>query len=109
MNIPHKHAEVIKAWADGATIQCKQREGALKGQWIDLLRTPTWAVDCEYRVKPEVTTSLSDDTLRRVYYSKCPYPNVLGRESHAPWFHEALQAVANVALKQYIKEIGGVK
>ena len=45
---PHKHAEVIHAWADGAKIQFKLQDG-----WIDVqdLR-PTWARDCEYRIKP---------------------------------------------------------
>lgn len=99
-NKPHKHAELIKKWADGAEIQYSENGRS----WSDCLRTPSWNLDTQYRVKPEVTTSLSEDTLREVYYSKCPYPPFPGRESHAPWFHQALKAVADTAIKQYIKE-----
>jgi len=44
---PHKHAELIKAWADGAEIQINSATG-----WIDL-EFPGWGADCEYRIKPE--------------------------------------------------------
>lgn len=54
MNKPHVHAEVIKAWADGATIQILN----YKGLWLDL-PSPSgrpchnfWP-DSKYRVKPE--------------------------------------------------------
>lgn len=45
---PHKHAELIKAWADGATIQFKNQVG----DWLDRSK-PTWDPRAEYRVKPE--------------------------------------------------------
>ena len=49
---PHKHAELIKAWADGATIQWV---GAVKhgGEkvWMDI-ENPDWESE-EYRIKPE--------------------------------------------------------
>lgn len=45
---PHKHAELIKAWADGAEIQhktptCTNWSKCKEPSWI-----PTW----EYRIKP---------------------------------------------------------
>jgi hypothetical protein len=45
---PHKHAEVIKAWADGAEI-----EHNLGGNspW-KATKDPMWYTDSEYRVKP---------------------------------------------------------
>jgi hypothetical protein len=46
---PHKHAAVIKAWADGAEIECRSR-GA--DRWIPT-EYPAWHLDVEYRVKPE--------------------------------------------------------
>ena len=46
MNKPHKHAAVIKAWADGAQIQVLKTNG----QWQDL-QNPLWNAE-EYRVKP---------------------------------------------------------
>ena len=45
---PHKHCEVIKAWADGAEIQAKS---TVDGSWINCY-SPTFANDVEYRIKP---------------------------------------------------------
>ncbi len=44
----HKHAELIKAWADGAQIQVK----AHKLAWEDR-ENPLWDMDSDYRIKPE--------------------------------------------------------
>jgi hypothetical protein len=44
---PHKHAELIKQWADGAEIQCL----GIKGHWVDI-DTPYWNEHCSYRIKP---------------------------------------------------------
>lgn len=48
---PHKHAEIIKQWADGAEIQFL----STTGEWTDFDedRSPSWVVDISYRVKPE--------------------------------------------------------
>ena len=43
---PHRHAELIKAWADGAQI-----EYLCGGQWYEVF-TPSWEYD-GYRVKPK--------------------------------------------------------
>jgi len=43
----HKHAELIKKWADGAQIQRKQGEF-----WFDSY-SPTWDNEFEYRIKLE--------------------------------------------------------
>ena len=47
---PHKHAELIKAWADGAEIQFKEKDG-----WTDWIHraSPAWTETTEYRIKPE--------------------------------------------------------
>lgn len=44
---PHKHAELIKAWADGAEIEVKSK---LCG-WT-VIDNPTWGCG-EYRIKPQ--------------------------------------------------------
>jgi hypothetical protein len=49
VNKPHKHAKVIKAWADGAKIQIKMPKGSI---WQDI-SDPCWGEGFEYRVKPE--------------------------------------------------------
>lgn len=47
MNKKHKHAELIKAWANGATIQRK-----VHGKWEDC--QPKWDEYADYRIKPEL-------------------------------------------------------
>ena len=44
---PHKHAEIIKAWADGADIQVYYID-----KWIDATG-PVWLEGYKYRIKPE--------------------------------------------------------
>lgn len=51
MNKPHKHAELIKAWADGAEIQYKSIPD---GEWVDDA-DPTWNAEVfDFRIKPSV-------------------------------------------------------
>jgi hypothetical protein len=45
---PHKHAELIKQWADGAEIEYKVHNGG----WV-ALEHPSWDDHNEYRIKPE--------------------------------------------------------
>jgi len=47
-NKPHVHAALIKAWADGAVIECFQSEG----DWY-VINQPTWSPHLKYRIKPE--------------------------------------------------------
>ena len=60
---PHKHAAIIKAWADGAQIQYL-RDPGVRDQWCDCA-TPIWSGSATYRIKPEpkpdvsITTHLS--------------------------------------------------
>jgi len=44
---PHKHAEVIHAWANGAKVQMKWESVG----WQDST-DPTWSPEWEYRIKP---------------------------------------------------------
>ena len=45
---PHEHAKEIKAWADGAEIECYCR---FTGKWF-YQPSPIWTTSFEYRVKP---------------------------------------------------------
>lgn len=49
MKTPHKHAELIKAWADGAEIEVSM-DGS---HWSDCLGAPSFNVNFKYRIKPE--------------------------------------------------------
>lgn len=44
----HKHAELIKQWADGAEIEYKVHNGG----WV-ALEHPSWEDRNEYRIKPK--------------------------------------------------------
>lgn len=44
---PHVHAEVIKAWADGATVQYKYADS-----WVTT-KNPGWDPAATYRIKPD--------------------------------------------------------
>lgn len=46
---PHKHAELIKAWADGAEIEIFSK---VYQEWI-FMPFPDWHNEMEYRIKPE--------------------------------------------------------
>jgi hypothetical protein len=48
MKTPHKHAAIIKAWADGAEVQYY----ALN-EWHDLGEQPCWFRDSQFRIKPK--------------------------------------------------------
>ena len=44
---PHKHAELIKLWADGAEIEYEY-----DGRWTPV-EPPAWETSVQYRIKPE--------------------------------------------------------
>lgn len=53
---PHKHAALIKAWADGAKIEHRVKQNGEWGNWcVSEFNNPRWWDDpCyEYRVKPK--------------------------------------------------------
>lgn len=51
---PHVHADIIKAWADGAIIE-RAVYGELSGELLrwEEQKHPYWIEDAVYRVKPE--------------------------------------------------------
>jgi hypothetical protein len=87
--VPHKHAEVIKQWADGAAIQYRNIGGST---WFDIGEDgPRWNLNWEYRVKPVMSypvTQMSGDALRDYYYTYRGGP-----------VSEAMIRVANAALR----------
>jgi hypothetical protein len=51
MKTPHKHAELIKAWADGAEIEYRSHETI---EWKPIFKGWSWDNEIpEYRIKPE--------------------------------------------------------
>lgn len=73
MTVPRKHAEVIKAWADGAEIECRWPwTNSQPGKWSDWYpsKEPSWNPNHEYRVKPEA--------VKLVLYGKVANPRHVG-------------------------------
>ena len=50
---PHKHAELIKAWADGAEIEFYSEAFE---EWQNPGKSPEWSEDYQYRIKPATIT-----------------------------------------------------
>ena len=64
---PHKHAELIKAWADGAEIECYFN--GLK-KW-DSVSEPSWSEDFKYRIKPEPKKDPLKIIADLIHYPQC--------------------------------------
>jgi hypothetical protein len=60
---PHKHAEAIKAWADGETIEMFTADGC----WMEVTH-PSWMRDMEYRIRKEPKPDIVIEHL--VFYNK---------------------------------------
>lgn len=72
MSKPHKHADVIHAYADGAEIEYFAEQA---GKWC-LCATPSFVEDTEYRVKPSAPeyprSAISDMALSEVWSKANP-------------------------------------
>ena len=53
MTKPHKHAELIKKWADDPSIELEFKNSD-SYEWNTLLGSPTWMTHREYRIKPKL-------------------------------------------------------
>jgi hypothetical protein len=87
---PHKHAEFIKAWADGVAIQV--RTGPLSWDYIG--DSPSWSESCEYRISPEKTypeTTLTDQELTLLW-------------NQSGGVTQSLRRVVNAGIKRYIQD-----
>lgn len=94
---PHKHAAVIKAWADGAQIEWRERGFQ---DWKSVAN-PAWHGWAEYRVKPAPEfpkSSLSEALLGAIY---CKAYGT-GARYESKQKKAAIKAVADAAVKQYI-------
>ena len=95
MKQPHKHAALIKAWADGAEIQYLN-EYATVPKWEDVVGSPSWDTNTQYRIKPEKEypkSSLTNDEIFQVYADNT------NENAEQSW-----RAIADAAVKRYIQE-----
>lgn len=61
---PHKHAELIKAWADGHEVQFRTPGDG----WVGVGDYPCWIDNQEYRIKPA-------EKVVRWLWAYCALPN----------------------------------
>jgi hypothetical protein len=68
MKTPHKHARIIKAWANGAEIQSRENS---TDSW-ETATSPSWVLYREYRIKPEpqVIEGFIDIDYARIVYTE---------------------------------------
>lgn len=90
MPTPHKHAEVIKAWADGATVQVSTPAG-----WEDMRCAPGWFDYNEYRIKPEPAAPKWPQTTMTYKQMEAAY---LIAGDVSSWHSEAAIFLANAAI-----------
>lgn len=89
---PHPHAELIKAWADGAKIQYWHEN---RHEWIDK-GDPLWYEWCEYRIKPEESNAPWKPKDGEIFY----IVNDMGNALECAWmdgcaYHNACYAHGN--------------
>lgn len=84
---PHPHAEIIKAWADGHTIEYKFPD---EEKWHIIVNSPSFCPDIEYRIykepKPDVkkyVTILKTEGIEYASGLSIQDPQLLG--SLPPW------------------------
>lgn len=71
MPAPHKHAEVIHAFADGAKVQVRLNGAE---HWQET-KFPDFCDECEYRIKPEPAapkwpqTTMAEDSILSAWYN----------------------------------------
>jgi hypothetical protein len=94
---PHIHAKIIKAWADGATIEYLNRS---TDQWLTIA-SPKWSLSTNYRVvhKPEFPKStMTDSELMEAG---------LADSVALCWPKAAFRNVADAAVKKYLLSLVG--
>jgi hypothetical protein len=98
---PHIHAEIIKAWADGAEIEFLLISTS---EWTTTTN-PSWSEDYKYRVKPDLTypeTTLTGEVLHGKFHN-CE-DSV--EASHVHVANEAIKHfIASGDMDKYIKSI----
>lgn len=86
----HKHAELIKAWADNKTLAFEWRRAA--SVWNHVVGDPEWLEANEYRIKPVAPVA------PKWPESNCPIDLLAIASNSSNLFCASLQAVANAAL-----------
>ena len=90
---PHKHAEFIKAWAEGKEVQWKTPSGG----WLDVGEYPGWMNNQTYRIKP------AEKVVRWLWLNKSKYDKTWYVSSRFMTEAEANECAKETAITQYKK------
>ena len=81
---PHKHAELIKAWADGAEIQQRHLINNIPTNWYEF--ADDWNCEIsEFRIKPEPKPDVYvKEHIQLHHFQNSSYPTVVGDRKKIP-------------------------
>lgn len=100
VNKAHRHHDVIVAWANGATIECRDYPNT---EWEHCAK-PTWHELGEYRVKPEPPEMAYPKTMMTNEVLNDVYDRSHNRLQKLFFPEGELAAVANAAIRHAIDE-----
>ena len=93
MSTPHKHKDLIIAWANGEKIQVFNVEKT----WVDVDR-PMWGVDVTYRIKPQpkkCRVALIKGTITQSYFlhtvRENDFPGLQSRDYFVKWISPVIE------------------
>jgi hypothetical protein len=94
---PHKHAEIIKAWADGSEIEYQVLDG--QKWWPVPVDAHDWRSGAKYRIKPEPPkypqTTLKDHEFHKLW---------MENSKDVIWSSAISTAIANAAIARAIED-----
>jgi len=112
---PHKHAAMIKEWADNPSrvVECFRPWGG----WAEIEK-PTWCLNIEYRfadqatpVKPEIVSSLGERECLMAYRDSTDHEHgvlrvadAAAKRAHAEGYQAAIDAVCAMPSKSTLSE-----
>lgn len=93
MSTPHKHKDLIIAWANGAKIQYRTA-----GDGWESASTPTWRESYEYRIKPQpkkCRVALVKGTITQSYFlhtvRENDFPGFQSRDYFVKWISPVIE------------------
>lgn len=96
MTKPHKHAEIIKQWADGAQIEFFEN---VNNMWLSQ-QSPLWSEHLNYRVKPVPPEPVYPQSTLTDLLEE--YQRIIGRGKGQHSTEENLTIFAALVIKEFI-------
>ena len=91
MNQPHKHRDVIIAWANGEEVE--YRANAEK-EW-ETNRFPSWCENSEYRIKPKEPKRLTNENFMELF-REYAYKNLSNKKDNV-WYISEMDIALDIS------------